>query len=138
MLSILEPGVAKPNFTPLSYTRLNSTYLQHMPRKCSDCASFIYLFIKHFFKQFMKILKNIFKQKVPPMRLSCKPLKTFGFTLETVHYFTFKKTFQDCSINCFDRTVNTQRVTSDITGQTNQTQQDEQTYENLIFEEILL
>lgn len=28
MLSILEPGVAKPNFTPLSYTRLNSTYLQ--------------------------------------------------------------------------------------------------------------
>lgn len=29
MLSILEPGVAKPNFTPRSYTRLNSTYLQH-------------------------------------------------------------------------------------------------------------
>lgn len=29
MLSILEPGVAKPNFTPLSYTRLNSTYLQY-------------------------------------------------------------------------------------------------------------
>ena len=28
MLSILEPGVAKPNFTPRSYTRLNSTYLQ--------------------------------------------------------------------------------------------------------------
>lgn len=28
MLSILEPGVANPNFTPLSYTRLNSTYLQ--------------------------------------------------------------------------------------------------------------
>lgn len=28
MLSILEPGVARPNFTPLSYTRLNSTYLQ--------------------------------------------------------------------------------------------------------------
>lgn len=30
MLSILEPGVARPNFTPLSYTRLNSTYLQQM------------------------------------------------------------------------------------------------------------
>lgn len=28
MLSILEPGVASPNFTPRSYTRLNSTYLQ--------------------------------------------------------------------------------------------------------------
>jgi len=28
MLSIREPGVARPNFTPLSYTRLNSTYLQ--------------------------------------------------------------------------------------------------------------
>lgn len=28
MLSILEPGVARPNFTPRSYTRLNSTYLQ--------------------------------------------------------------------------------------------------------------
>lgn len=28
ILSILEPGVARPNFTPLSYTRLNSTYLQ--------------------------------------------------------------------------------------------------------------
>ena len=28
MLSILEPGVARPNFTPLSYTRLNSTYLE--------------------------------------------------------------------------------------------------------------
>lgn len=29
MLSILEPGVARPNFTPRSYTRLNSTYLKH-------------------------------------------------------------------------------------------------------------
>lgn len=29
MLSILEPGVARPNFTPRSYTRLNSTYLRH-------------------------------------------------------------------------------------------------------------
>lgn len=29
MLSILEPGVARPNLTPRSYTRLNSTYLPH-------------------------------------------------------------------------------------------------------------
>jgi hypothetical protein len=27
MLSILDPGVNRPNFVPRSYTRLNSTYL---------------------------------------------------------------------------------------------------------------
>lgn len=34
ILSILEPGVAKPNFTPRSYTRLNSTYLQRKHTRC--------------------------------------------------------------------------------------------------------
>lgn len=28
MLSMRDPGVARPNFTPLSYTKLNSTYLR--------------------------------------------------------------------------------------------------------------
>lgn len=27
MLSILDPGVKRPNFVPRSYSRLNSTYL---------------------------------------------------------------------------------------------------------------
>ena len=46
MLSTLEPGVARPNFTPLSYTKLNSTYLKHrytltlrrIYKRFEDCA----------------------------------------------------------------------------------------------------
>jgi len=32
MLSMRDPGVARPNFTPLSYTKLNSTYLRNTKR----------------------------------------------------------------------------------------------------------